>query len=141
MSKNLKEIVKKIQFLKDWTVEEVAQSIGYSRVHLSKEMKRGENDLLRNLLLETHKEILQNVSLNEVHDTDASLQYVKKARQISIDKLSGLIIRTYALQQVNLSVLSELLADKNGASVTATQSELLKAVEAEEVKMRDALQA
>lgn len=64
---------------------------------------------------------------------------IKKAHSISMNELSGVILRTYALQQVSLSVLAELLAEKTGASVTVTQSELLKAVEAEEVKMRDAL--
>lgn len=64
---------------------------------------------------------------------------IKKAHSITMNELSGVILRTYALQQVSLSVLAELLAEKTGASVTATQSELLKAVEAEEVKMREVL--
>lgn len=73
--------------------------------------------------------------------------YVKKepfkktqAHPVSMDKLAGVVLRTYAIQQVSLSVLSELLADKKGSSVTAIQSELLKAVEAEEVKMRASLE-
>lgn len=65
MSKKLTEIVKKLQFLKDWTIEDVAKSIGYSRVHLTKEMKKSESSNLEELLLVKHHGILQNDSKNK----------------------------------------------------------------------------
>ncbi|MBG9376954.1 hypothetical protein I5907_11975 [Panacibacter sp. DH6] len=77
--------------------------------------------------------------LKKVAIVDTSVTNYRTAPPITLDKISSVILRTYALQQVGLSVLAELLAEKTGASVTATQSELLKAVEAEEVKMREAL--
>lgn len=48
--------------MKDWSVEQVATSIGYSRVHLQKEMKKGDNELLIELLKNHHYDILQSVS-------------------------------------------------------------------------------
>lgn len=62
MSKNLREIVREIQFKKDWTIEQVAESIGYTRVHLTKEMKKDASPLIADLLIEKYKDILQNVS-------------------------------------------------------------------------------
>lgn len=62
MSKTLEDYVKELQFKKKWTVEQVAKSIGYSRVHLTKEMKKGDNADLKRLLLDKHSDTLQNVS-------------------------------------------------------------------------------
>lgn len=64
----LREIVKEIQYKKKMTVEQVAESIGYSRVHLTKEMKKGENGPLLKLLLDKHGDILQNVSREEMKE-------------------------------------------------------------------------
>lgn len=52
--------------MKGWSVEQVAQSIGYSRVHLQKEMTKGENQLFIELLKNHHYDILQSVS-RETH--------------------------------------------------------------------------
>ena len=63
MHKTLRHIVSEIKFHKSWTVEQVAKSIGYSRVHLQKEMnKKEDNEHLKEKLYDAHKEILQNVS-------------------------------------------------------------------------------
>jgi AraC-like DNA-binding protein len=69
MSKTLRDIVKEIQFAKDWTIEQVAKSIGYSRVHLTKEMAKGDNNELKTLLIDHHREILQNVSKGNIRLT------------------------------------------------------------------------
>ena len=75
----LRELVEEIQFKKRWTIEKVAASIGYSRVHLSKEMKRPTSPLLK-LLREKHNDILQNVSSNtEVNEP--GMQYEIKDRE------------------------------------------------------------
>jgi transcriptional regulator with XRE-family HTH domain len=66
LAKSLKDIVKEIQFRKNWTVEQVAGSIGYSRVHLTKEMSKGNNPSLIKLLFEKHNAALQNVSRETV---------------------------------------------------------------------------
>lgn len=61
MSNDLVVIVDRIKFLKKWTVEEVAKSIKYSRIHLQKEMKKpnGNAQLVR-LLKEKHAALLNN---------------------------------------------------------------------------------
>lgn len=69
MSKNLTQIVKEIQFLKNWNVTQVAKSINYSRVHLSKEMKK-DNEQIKELLLAKHKDILQNVIKNTSNENN-----------------------------------------------------------------------
>lgn len=68
MSKELKEIVKKIQFAKDWSMEQVASSIDYSRVHLAREIKKKEKSELEDKLIEKHKDVLHVVS-NVSRDT------------------------------------------------------------------------
>lgn len=65
MSNLLPDIVKKLKFLKGWNVEQVAESIGYSRIHLQKQMGVNQDkdvaEGLYNKLIEKHKSIL-NVS-------------------------------------------------------------------------------
>jgi hypothetical protein len=63
MSKRLKELVEKIKYLSEYkTVEAVAGSIGYTRAHLTKEMKDEKESDLEKLLMEKHKDILQKES-------------------------------------------------------------------------------
>lgn len=58
----LEQLVDKIKYLKSWTTKQVAESIDYSRVHLTKEMKKEESPRFIELLLNKHKDILQDVS-------------------------------------------------------------------------------
>lgn len=62
MSNELKILVDKIKYLKNWNVEEVAKSINYGRVHLTNEMKKTNfNQQLFDLLYEKHKDLIENV--------------------------------------------------------------------------------
>lgn len=70
MSKTLREIVKEIQFKHNLTVEEVAFSIGYSRVHLTKEMAKTGGSLLTNMLLSKYKDVIQSI---EGEDADKKI--------------------------------------------------------------------
>lgn len=82
MSKELRNLVKKIQFLKNWTAEEVAKSVGYSRVHLQREMKKEEPSELEAILKAKHNDVLQSAS-------NALLE--KKLKQGVTNDLSALI--------------------------------------------------
>lgn len=82
MSKELRNLVKKIQFLKNWTAEEVAKSVGYSRVHLQREMKKQETSELEAMLKEKHHALLQNAS---------NVLLEKKGKQTVTNDLSALI--------------------------------------------------
>lgn len=62
MSKKLRRIVKKIQYDNDWTIEEVAQSVGYSRVHLTREMKKEDSLEMEKVLENKFGVMVQNVS-------------------------------------------------------------------------------
>lgn len=78
MSKKLKDIVKKLKHLKNWTVEDVAKSVDRTRVHLQKEMKAAESPIMEALLLQKHGGILQNVASNHTEE----LIEVLKAKSI-----------------------------------------------------------
>src|SRR5690349_17201173 len=104
MSNKLTELVKKIQYLKGWTIEQVAQSIDYTRPHLSKEMKKG-NDVIEKLLEQTHSDILQNVTSFEV-DKDEIIKNLSaalanatansadlQARLSSMEKLLQIVVK------------------------------------------------
>ncbi len=76
MSNKLAEIVSDIQYLKDMTVEQVADSIGYSRVHLTREMKKeGGNDEIAEMLAKKHADVLHSVT------GDKGKNYLKTALQ------------------------------------------------------------
>lgn len=94
MSNTLKEIVKEIQFRKNWTVEEVAKSIKYSRVHLTREMAKGDNKELIDLLKERHKDLL-TVS-NETPDDTKSIRVPEKDKQKAIDALISVLVTEVA---------------------------------------------
>lgn len=74
--KTLEQLVKDIQYKKDWTIEQVADSIDYSRPHFAKEMK-ANNPKIKARLLEEHKEILQNVSTPTEEKEDVNKKYVR----------------------------------------------------------------
>jgi hypothetical protein len=63
MSNRLREIVEEIQHRRKWTQEQVAKSIGYTRVSLLREMGKPEASAYEDMLLQKHADILQNVSL------------------------------------------------------------------------------
>lgn len=114
MSKTLRDIVKEIQFAKDWTIEQVAKSIGYSRVHLTKEMAKGNNNELKNLLMDHHREILQNVSKGNIrlsigkdefqHETLTQLRQLKATANILLFTVAQL-----SATRVGEDVASELV--------------------------------
>jgi hypothetical protein len=124
-SKSLKEIVKELQFLKKWTVEQVAESIGYSRVHLTKEMaKTGENDHLKKLLLDKHKDIL-NKKASTVDDVDAFLVTTQIGQE--------------AMLQTILEFLAEIGGGVLGRSAISLLGELQKRVEEKKVELQEGL--
>lgn len=67
LSNRLKNIVAELKFRKGLTVAQVANSIGYSRVHLQNEMKKVEDSELSDLLIEKHNMTLQNVKSEEAN--------------------------------------------------------------------------
>lgn len=118
-SKTLKEIVKEIQHKKEWTIEQVAISIGYSRVHLTKEMKKGTNDVLAAALIEKHGAILQNVTFEKLQDEkpasasskDYRLAYENLLEELVTGKqgpLMGLQMRLGSIEQNQLGILLRL---------------------------------
>lgn len=62
MSKELYQMVKKIQFERNLTIEEVAESVGYSRVHLQREMKKEGPSPVIDILKNKYKDVIQNVT-------------------------------------------------------------------------------
>jgi transcriptional regulator with XRE-family HTH domain len=60
LSNRLREISKIVQAKKGWTLGEVAESIGYSRGHLTRLFKDDNTEAVEKLLFEKHKGLLQN---------------------------------------------------------------------------------
>jgi hypothetical protein len=60
VSNKLRQIVKEIQFKKDLTIEQIAQKAGYTRVHLTKELKKESSPKVEAKLLEVFKDSLHN---------------------------------------------------------------------------------
>lgn len=66
----LEQLVKEVQHRKNWRIEDVATSIGYTRPHLSREMRK-DNREIAELILSKHTDILHDV-IKPVYDTDIS---------------------------------------------------------------------
>ena len=78
MNNKLKRLVKEIKFRKDWFTKDVAESIGYSREHLTKEMGKGDNNDIINLLLQKHSDILHDVMSDFLEESDDGQSKIKK---------------------------------------------------------------
>lgn len=90
MSKTLREIVKEIQFKHKLTVEEVATSIGYSRVHLTKEMAKTGGSPLADLLLSKYKDIIQPIQ-GEDSGKKLTIDYDKESMVKDLLQLKALV--------------------------------------------------
>lgn len=129
MSKTLRDIVKEIQFAKDWTIEEVAKSIGYSRVHLTKEMAKGNNNELKKLLIEEHSGILQNVSNKpggKFNNINLSIDKDEFQREVLEQ-----IRQTRATVNILKLTVAKLAASKVGSEIEEELVKLEKLIDAE----------
>lgn len=115
MSNILKDLVKEIQFRKNWTIEQVANSIHYSRVHLNREMKAGSNQELIDLLRSTHRDVLQNVT------NDAALQALLEIAA-SNKMLAQSILVTAEGQKITAE--SQLISAQAQKKIVDTNSDL-----------------
>jgi 16S rRNA C1402 (ribose-2'-O) methylase RsmI len=123
MSKTLRDIVKEIQFAKDWTIEQVAKSIGYSRVHLTKEMAKGDNNELKTLLIDHHREILQNVSKGNIRLTIGKDEF----QQMILEEIRQL----KATANVVKLTAAKIAAKVNSSNIKEEYQMLLKLIDAE----------
>jgi hypothetical protein len=70
------------------TIEQVAESIGYSRVHLQKEMKKQGESPLQQLLLARYGRTLQNVSRESAHPDKEDKAYKEKYIKLLEEQLA-----------------------------------------------------
>ncbi len=87
MSNRIKEIVRQIQYKNDWTVAQVAESIGYSRVHLTRAIKEG-SDSVEKALMDKHRSIFIDQIAETVHNI-ASEQESEYYKQQYLDLLKS----------------------------------------------------
>lgn len=132
MSKELEKIVRKIQFEKDWTIEEVAKSIGYSRVHLAREMKKTPTSELEHLLKNKFKDMFQNVS-----SSNGSMGNANKA----IQDLQEWQVRIDSTIYVLLNELAPVIAASRGKSNVSVLSEMKKDIDFEIDRRISAMQS
>ena len=127
MAKTLRYIVKEIQLKRNWTVEEVAESIGYSRVHLTREMqKKTENETLKQILLKEHNNILSLPESQLIEDQDQV--YKRKSFEERIQANLNSIMESQAQIQhvavVQLNQLALVRAKLEGRPVAKVQDEI-----------------
>jgi hypothetical protein len=116
MSNTLKEIVRLIGFHHKMTVKEIAASIGYSRVHLQKELAKGDNPNLKRLLEEKYGDLIQNVSRETSGIETKNPGHSDRDK----DKIISLQDQIIAMQAKELSSLQKSLK-----SVLGVQQEIL----------------
>lgn len=103
MSKKLRRIVKKIQYDNDWTIEEVAQSVGYSRVHLQREMKKQDSLEMEKVFEDKFGTVLQSVS--------------NQSRNTPMDIIANLTESNRMLSEANLILAGKVGSGKNNPGV------------------------
>ncbi len=87
MSNKIREIVRQIQFKNDWTIAQVADSIGYSRVHLTRAIKEG-SDSVEKALMDKHRSIFVDHIAETVQDI-ANEQEAEYYKQQYLDLLKS----------------------------------------------------
>ena len=114
-------MVDEIQFMTGWTREEVAKSIGYSRVHLQKEMKKPQSLHFEELASKKIQQLKQNVSSESAQQDPYKDKYIALLEQ-QIGVLNQAI-------QSNLTALShgqEYLSAYVKAAVTRDAERFVK---------------
>ena len=136
MSNELKQTVDKLKYLLDCGVEEIAKSIDYSRVHLTKQMKKDSNDEitngLNNLLLEKHRDTLQNVKLNIKQSKPTNKNNLPSNNMLdkAIETVNTLAESNKLAIQTNADLAAMLKAAMGGVPTENAGSETLKAFDA-----------
>lgn len=105
------------------TVGKVADSIKYSRVHLTREMKKEEKSDLEDLLIQKHSKLFQN-------DSSDSLHLTGELEQI-IGDLKEKAIRLEAQATVTIVSLAQVLSNQTGRAIGSVSVELSKAIDEE----------
>lgn len=135
MSNKLQKTVDTLKYLLGYNVEEIAKSINYSRVHLTKQMKKETDDdtteSLNTLLIEKHKEALQNATF-EVQEDQANYIVAPKA---NVGKEIGFLRERNIILTASLNVLEQmvdkLVSDQTGTSIALVSGQRKQATEME----------
>lgn len=132
-SNRLRQIIKEIQYKTDLTIEEIAKVAGYTRVHITKELKKESSPKVEARLLEAFQGILQNDAKNESLSINENPGEQDRDKD-KIIELQSEVIRLLKEKEQLISNLSEIakalariegsLADaKTGESTLASQNE------------------
>ena len=131
MTKSLRYIVKEIQLKRGWTVEQVAESIGYSRVHLTREMqKKNENESLKQILIKEHSKSITSSDPQILEDQNQI--YKRKSFedriQANLNAISESQAQLVSLAVVQLNQLALIRAKLEGRPVAKLQDEINKEI-------------
>lgn len=125
MSKELIQMVKKIQFEKELTIDEVAKSINYSRVHLQREMKKEGSSPVIDILRNKYKEVIQNVTpVEQVNNSNELIQAITR-----LAESNERIVQSNSEAIASNKGVTQKVADTNSklADTNAELVQLLKA--------------
>ena len=118
MSKRLRQIVKKLQFEYNWTVEKVAQSVGYSRVHLTREMKKDDSTEIEKVFEVKYGDMIQNVSQQELVTPLLIINKLTDQNRTLIDNNKTLTDNNKALVDLHKEFIEKIFSSlENNASI------------------------
>lgn len=136
MSNRLKTLVKFIQAITDQTIEQVAQSINYSRVHLTTEMITGANEGIEKLLTEKYrKEMDEFFGDRDMLLREDSVDYGKRVKIVDAEEMlvaDSLIIK--GMLRVVLRNQASIIAGQEGVPLSVVMKKISKAVKDETSK-------
>lgn len=129
MSNEIKQLVKKIKFLTDKTVEEIGKSIGYSREYFTQEVNKGVNEEIKRLLTDYLAQV-DDGTFGEKKATEPEiLQYLKSIDANLTDTKSN-VLYNQAIGKATLRFLALKEAEKH-EDIDAKFLELIRSQAAE----------
>lgn len=133
MSNELKDLVKKIQFDTDKTLQEIAEEIGYSRAYFTNQINKGSNDELKALLLEKFNLENEQKVLHETEHFDLKkaskedlLIMIISEKDTRIQTAEGWASKFFDLIKSNLTGLSTHQALLSAQVMTILEREIDK---------------
>lgn len=120
----MEEIVRRIKYVKALTTEQVADSIGYSRVYLTRVMKNEGSSDLEKILTEKYKDVFQNVTLTVTQpqaDADYKKLHVKYVQ--SLEDIVSLQKQIAVLEKQLIAALSSAAAQSNAPGKVLNQNQ------------------
>jgi hypothetical protein len=118
------------------TIEEVAKSIGYSRVHLTKEMKKEASPDMERILIDKYKAILQNDSNGNQNDK----YHFEADTSKLVSEMIEQVVAVTAKQNILTPIIYELYAAHRNEMMTRVVNEVDNMIASEVKRLLEIIQ-